>query len=239
MRAVITFHAVDDGPAPLSYPPAGLDRLLQVFAERELPVLSLDDLLRSDCSRGVALTFDDGMASLHDEALPILKAHRAPAHLFLTTSRMGKDNHWPSQPPDATRYDMLSWRQVEALHAGGVQIEGHTHTHPDLRLLSVDQIVEEMGAADDLIERHVGRRPRHFAYPYGYHGPAARQAAGATYAASFTTDLAFLAHSSNVALPRLDSHYLRNPALLRRLDEPAAQFYVQLRRVIRILRGRQ
>ena len=131
------------------------------------------------------------MASLHDRALPILKAYGAPAHLFLTTSGVGRDNNWPGQPAGASRYEMLSWNQVEALHSGGVRIEGHTATHPDLRPLSVDQIASEMGMADDLIERHVGRRPRYFAYPYGFHGPAARKVACATYDASFTTELAF------------------------------------------------
>lgn len=239
MRGVITFHAVDEGPAPLSYPPAGLERLLRIFSEHNVPVLSLENLLRPDCSSGVALTFDDGMASLHDAALPILKAYGAPAHLFLTTSGVGKDNHWPGQPAGASRYEMLSWKQVEALHAGGVRIEGHTATHPDLRPLNVDQIASEMAVADDLIERHVGRRPRYFAYPYGFHGAAAREVASATYDASFTTELAFLGRGPRERLPRLDSHYLRSPVLLSQLGGPAARMYIELRRAIRTLRNRQ
>jgi peptidoglycan/xylan/chitin deacetylase (PgdA/CDA1 family) len=240
MRCVITFHAVDDGPPPLSYPARLLDQMLGAFNQAGIPVLSLPDLLAPGNGDGVALTFDDGMASLHDEALPILKKHGAPAHLFLTTTPVGGDNHWYGQPADSARYDMLNWGQIEALHAGGVFIEGHTANHPDLRQLDRDCIAAEMDAADSLIEQRLGRRPRYFAYPYGYYSDAVRAVARETYEASFTTELAYLRPGDSLdRLPRLDSHYLRHPALMRGLLGQPARAYMGLRHAIRAVRGRQ
>jgi len=240
MRCVITFHAIDDGPGPLSYPAAGLARMLEAFAEAGVPVLSLPDLLAPETRRGVALTFDDGMASLHDAALPVLRDHQAPAHLFLTTGAVGGDNNWYGQPRGAAGHAMLSWRQIETLHAAGVFIEAHTASHPDLRALDAPAIEAEMAAADQAIEQRLGRRPRYFAYPYGRHSPAAAQAARARYAASFTTELAFLRDGDAAErLPRLDSHYLRSPGLLRALPSAPARAYIGLRHAVRALRGRQ
>ena len=41
MRAVLTFHSIDDLPGPLSYSPAGLEALLDALDEAGLPILSV------------------------------------------------------------------------------------------------------------------------------------------------------------------------------------------------------
>lgn len=239
MRAVITFHAIDDRPGPLSYPPRALATLLTALAEADLPVLTLDALLSAEAPRGVALTFDDGMASVAEAALPILRDHRVPAHLFLTTGAVGGDNRWPGQPQGAAYQQMLDWTQVEALHDGGVFIEGHTAHHPDLRTLDEQRIAAECDAADGLIERRLGRRPRHFAYPYGFYDDHVRAAVRRLYASAATTEFRDLSGPFPLdAVPRLDSHYLRSPWLMRNLSGRPAGLYLELRRLIRRLRNK-
>ena len=63
------------------------------------------------------------------------------------------------------------------LQASGFRIEAHTANHPDLRSLSDAEIEAEMEAADAAIEARLGRRPRFFAYPYGYHDSRVRAVA--------------------------------------------------------------
>lgn len=238
MRAVITYHSIDRRPGPLSFAPESLDALLGALAEAELPVLDLDALLAPETTRGVALTFDDGMETVHDAALPILRAHRAPAHVFIVTNRLSGDNRWVGQPTSAQTYAMLDWRQVEALHAGGVRIEGHTANHPDLRTLCDQAIDAEFEEADAVIERRVGRRPAYFAYPYGYYDTRVQRLARYRYRACFTTRLAFLSKGDDpLALPRLDSHYFRSPLLVRAMGSPMVRRYIHMRGVIRRLRG--
>lgn len=239
MRAVLTFHAVDHVRSPLSYPPDAFRVLVETLRESGTPILTLDDLLDPATQGGVALTFDDGLASVHDAALPILRAFDAPAHLFLPTAYVGQDNAWPGQPEAAPRYPMMNWDQIAALHDGGVRIESHTHRHPDLRPLSEPQIAEEMGLADQIITDRLGRQPLYFAYPYGFHSPAVRQEAGQRYVASFTTQLAYLTGDDDPAqLPRLDSHYLRQSWLLRRLHHRPVRDYISLHRLLRRVRNR-
>lgn len=239
MKAVLTFHAVDHVRSPLSYPPEAFRTLVETLLDTGTPILTLDDLLDPATQDGVALTFDDGLASVHDAALPILKAFNMPAHMFLPTAYVGQDNAWPGQPESAPRYATMTWDQIEALHDGGVHIESHTHRHPDLRPLSASQIVEEMETADQIITKRLGRQPGYFAYPYGFHDSAVRQEAQRRYRASFTTQLAYLGGRDDPAqLPRLDSHYLRQPWLLRRLSQKPVRDYIGLRHLIRQVRNR-
>lgn len=239
MRAVITFHAIDHQPGPLSLAPEGLDALLGALRDAKIPVLDLDALLSPETKRGVALTFDDGMESVHSAALPILRAHRAPAHVFVVTNRLGGDNRWEGQPANAQAYRMLDWTKVEALHAGGVRIEGHTANHPDLRTLGeAGAIDSELEEADAAIEARVGRRPSYFAYPYGYQNEQVRAIVRRRYRACFTTRLDYLGQDDDPAtLPRLDCHYLRSPRVVRSLAGPVVRRYVGLRGVLRRLRG--
>lgn len=238
MRAVITFHAIGHEPGPLSFAPEGLDAMLGALADAEVPVLDLDTLLSPATKRGVALTFDDGMRSVHDAALPILRAHTAPAHVFVVTNQIAADNRWKGQPEGTQIYPVLDWPQIEVLHANGVRIESHTASHPDLRTMSGPVIEEELEEADTLIAARLGRKPAYFAYPYGYENKRVRTVAHSRYRACFTTRLAYLgAEDDLAALPRLDSHYLRSPRLVRQLDRPAGRGYIGFRAFLRRLRG--
>jgi peptidoglycan/xylan/chitin deacetylase (PgdA/CDA1 family) len=238
MRAVITFHAIDHQAGPLSFAPESLDALLGALADAEVPVLDLDALLSPETKRGVALTFDDGMQSVHTAALPILRAHQAPAHVFIVTNQLSSDNRWAGQPATAQTYVMLDWKRVEALHAGGVLIEGHTANHPDLRTVEDAMIAAELEEADAAIAAHVGRRPAYFAYPYGHENERVRNVMRHRYRASFTTRLDYLGDNDDAAaLPRLDSHYFRSPRIMRALGSPLTRHYVGLRGLLRRLRG--
>lgn len=238
MKAVITFHSLGVGPSPLFYPPASFRMMLETLSELGIAVRSLPALLVEDEGPAVALTFDDGFADLFQNGLPVLREFGVPAHLFLTTGRVGLDNAWPSQPRHAPLAPMLDWPQLEALQQGGVFIEGHTANHPDLRQLSLAELEAEMDAADSLIEERLGRRPEYFAYPYGYHDERARGAARRRYRAAFSTGLGFInPGQSSDTLPRLDSHYLRNRQVIRLLNSGVGKAYIGLRRVVRQVRG--
>jgi peptidoglycan/xylan/chitin deacetylase (PgdA/CDA1 family) len=236
MRAVITFHSIDDLPGPLSYFPAGLEAMLDALAEAEIPILPLDRLLAGE--NGVSLTFDDGISTVFSTAMPILRERQLPAHVFVITKWVGGDNRWPGQPAESTPFKLMDWSQLEALRSAGFQIEAHTASHPDLRALSDAEIDAEMEEADTQIESRLGRRPRFFAYPYGYHDERVRSLAAKRYDGSFTTKLDYLAVGADLsALPRLDSHYLRSPNLVRGLPGRPAHAYIGLRRALRRLRG--
>jgi peptidoglycan/xylan/chitin deacetylase (PgdA/CDA1 family) len=238
MQAVLTFHSIDDLPGPLSYSPAGLDALLDALAEASLPIVSLDELVGSRDAHGVALTFDDGISTVFTAAMPILAKRRAPAHVFVITSQVGRDNRWPGQPANATPFKLMDWDQLKALQASGFSIEAHTASHPDLRSLSDAEIETEMEEADATIHARLGMRPRFFAYPYGFHDSRVRAVAAKRYAGCFTTKLEYLGAATELdAIPRLDAHYLRSSDFVRVLPGKRAHAYIALRRALRRLRG--
>lgn len=240
MKAIITFHSIDTSGSVLSYPPETFVSLLDALDKSNFPILSLDELLQSDTEKGIAITFDDGMRSLHSEALPILRDHAKPAHLYLTTGSVGKNNRWPTQPKDAPEFNMLSWGEIEQLHDAGIFIDSHTHSHPDMRNLGDEEMQQECETADALIEKRLGRRPQYFAYPYGYKNDSVCNFARNRYKATVTTELKILGSNEDTArLPRLDSYYLQGQWLQKNLDTFLSRTYLSVRGLLRTLRGTQ
>ena len=239
MRAILTFHSIDDSGSPLSYPPKTFFRLLSAFDRCDIPILDLDTLLRPETAFGVALTFDDGVRTVFAEALPILRSYSVPAHLFLTTGFVGLTNRWPSQPASAPVFEMLRWSEVEALQRAGMRIEAHTASHPDLRHLSDAAVRAECESADETIKSRLGIRPWYFAYPYGHNNARVRAFARCRYRGSVTTDLRMLGREEDKAvLPRLDAYYLRHEIIFGDLQSSGTRAFLAFRRALRTLRSK-
>jgi peptidoglycan/xylan/chitin deacetylase (PgdA/CDA1 family) len=238
-RAIITFHSIDESRSVLSYPARSFASLLAALERSRIPVVDLDTLLQPETSCGVALTFDDGIRSVFTAALPILRDSTAPSHLFLTTGAVGGTNRWAGQPAGAPTFDMLRWPEIEALRELGMHIEAHTASHPDLCRLDAAAVAEEYDSANEIIERRLGRRPRFFAYPYGYSNLRVRELARCRYRACLTTELRPLRCEEDMAaLPRLDSYYLRSGWIYENLRAPQSRLSVGLRGILRRWRGR-
>jgi peptidoglycan/xylan/chitin deacetylase (PgdA/CDA1 family) len=237
VRAILTFHSIDETGSVLSYPTNTLAKLLDSLERSDIPVLDLDTLLRGETTNGVALTFDDGIRTLFTNALPVLRDHSVPAHLFLTTGFVGMTNRWPSQPASAPLFEMLRWHEIEALLAVGMRVEAHTASHPDLRQLSDDALREECDRADEAIQSRLGARPRYFAFPYGYTNERVTSFVRNRYAGGVTSELRVLRiNEKAAALPRLDVHYLRRKVIFGDLCSVRAQAYLALRSKVRYIR---
>jgi peptidoglycan/xylan/chitin deacetylase (PgdA/CDA1 family) len=240
MRAILTFHSVDNSGSVISYRPEHFAALIESLSSKKIPIYDLDTLLNNSQGPGVAITFDDGMRSIYQHALPVLKKHNAPAHLFLTTQPIENDTPWPAQPASIPSFDMLTWKQLEALHQAGVFIDSHTHTHPDMRRLSVSEMQDDCDTADDLITRKLGRKPEYFAYPYGFHNAAAREFVSKRYKGTVTVELRHLSsQESHATLPRLDSYYLQSDWAIQNIDTLLMTLYLKARSRLRALKGSQ
>ncbi|MBF0351733.1 MAG: polysaccharide deacetylase family protein [SAR324 cluster bacterium] len=65
----------------------------------------------------------------------------------------------------------LSWEEIIELSKEPlITIGGHTHTHPNLKYLSEEEITEEVVNGKKLLEEKIGKKVCHFAYPYGEAG---------------------------------------------------------------------
>ncbi len=239
MRAILTFHDVNQSGSVLSIAPDELRSLIRAIRRSGHEVVPLCDLLDGEIRPNqIALTFDDGLRGVYEHALPIFRADEIPATVFLTTDFVGRTNRWPSLPPDAPTMTMLRWSELEELQTAGWTIEAHTATHPDLRRLDDYAIQAELQHADEAIETRLGRRPRVFAYPYGSWTPQAHAAVAARYDYAVTTEMRTLPtiRPDPHLVPRLETYYFRSTRTHGRFGTLPFSAYLATRRSIRTLR---
>jgi peptidoglycan/xylan/chitin deacetylase (PgdA/CDA1 family) len=79
----------------------------------------------------------------------------------------------------ATPTRVLGWDELQGLVRDGLDIGGHTRTHPFLPHLSASELHDEIGGCRLDLERGLGPDvPPVFAYPFGAHDAAVVRAAG-------------------------------------------------------------
>jgi len=153
-------------------------------------------------ARTVVLTFDDGYADFHHQALPLLRKHGFTATVFVTTGWLADaGKHRAGRPPGS----MLSWSQLAEMAAAGIEIGAHSHQHFQLDQIGTDRLRAELTVSKSLLEDGLGQAVPGLAYPFGYSGAPVRRAArraGYDYAFS-VANLMASAGQDRFALPRL------------------------------------
>lgn len=240
MRAIATYHSIDTSGSPISVSPDAFRRHLGHFLEAGVRIVTLEDLrsMAGSDADAVALTFDDGYASVAREALPLLREHGLPATVFVVTARVGGTNDWAvTDGHSVPELPLLGWEALGRLAQEGVEIASHTRTHPSLPRVAASVLEDEIaGAADDL-KQALGRAPAGFAYPYGHVSDAARTAVARVHRWACTTAFRELADDPPYDLPRLDMWYFERPGLLERWGTPAFARWVRRRHRLRQVRS--
>jgi len=210
---ILMYHSVTNRPAAetrrLAVRPADLADQLGHLRDGGFTPLTFADLAATMCDGGPALparpvviTFDDGYADFHTEALPILERYGVAATLFVTTGWLDDaGRHAAGRPLDR----MLTWTQVKEAAAHGVELAGHSHSHPQLDQIGEAALREELSRNKALLEDQLGKPVTTMAYPYGYSNARVRQAvAAAGYQAACAVDNALAARQHDrFAVPRL------------------------------------
>ena len=105
-----------------------------------------------DAEKCIALTFDDGPHIKYtDEILDILEQYGAKATFFV----IGQN---------AEKYPDIIQREF----AEGHEIGNHTYSHPSMKKITVEKIMEEISKTQDIIFDITGEKPRLFRSPGGY-----------------------------------------------------------------------
>jgi len=189
---ILMYHAVGrrpaDGAYGLSVSPGAFRTQMEILARRgftPLTTAALGETWRSGRPlppRPVLITFDDGYEGVHRHALPVLAEHGFAATVFVTTG-------WLRGPYDegGGLDTMLDWGQVRELAATGVEIGGHSHTHPQLDQLDDAALRAETVRCREILGGELGTPPLSFAHPYGY---STRRVRRSVRAAGFAQALA-------------------------------------------------
>jgi peptidoglycan/xylan/chitin deacetylase (PgdA/CDA1 family) len=141
--------------------PAQLRRHIEHALEGGLRFVPAADLARTGGKKNdIAITFDDGMRSVLDNALPILSEYKVPWTAFIVSDWAEGTGIWGPEV-------VLGWREVEKLMEGGAEIGSHSVTHPDFTSLEQSRITDELGTSKRVIEERLGIKADTFAIPYG------------------------------------------------------------------------
>jgi peptidoglycan/xylan/chitin deacetylase (PgdA/CDA1 family) len=234
---VLTYHAVENGPAPLCVDPALFREHVRVIAEERVEVLTVSEMAAGLASgtlpaRGVAITFDDAYESVAAGAAPVLAQHGLRATVFCVAGHVGGRSDWRSRASWAPTLALAPADDLRRLAAEGWEIGSHGVDHEPLA--SVDEVAAQREIVESrrLLGELTGIEPEVFAWPYGSHPSAVASALIAeTYDAACAARPAVVRPGSEIlALPRIDINYLRRPDRLRRALRREPRAYLAIRR---------
>lgn len=119
----------------------------------------------------LAVTFDDGLRSVVENAEPILAELGVPWTIFVVSD-------W-ADGTHPTKHDLLlNWDEVGALAARGVAIGSHSLSHPNFARLSQDGMNRELRESRARFRERLGLDVKQFAIPFGgsHHWPTGASA---------------------------------------------------------------
>lgn len=132
-------------------------------------------------ARPIVLSFDDGYRSHLTAALPILAQRGWPGVLNLDVSNLRPS--WG-----------ISAAGVRKLLAAGWEVDAHSLTHADLRVLSGAALAREVAGSRRAIRTLFGVTPRFFCYPAGrFDAEAVKAVEAAGFEAATTTEFGLAA----------------------------------------------
>lgn len=118
-----------------------------------------------------AVSFDDALAGVARHALPVLTELDVPATLCTVSTVWGQvPRWWPGS--DRT----MSRQELQEAVGLGLRLAGHTRTHASLPGLAAATLREEVSGCRAELEDLVQTPVDVFAYPFGHHDPAVREA---------------------------------------------------------------
>ncbi|WP_084958966.1 polysaccharide deacetylase family protein [Thermoactinospora rubra] len=234
---ILMYHSVTDRPNPLTAPlavrPGDFAEQMAYLADRRFTPMTMSGLVAALNQgnvppRPIVVTFDDGYADFHEHALPVLERHGFPATVFLTSG-------WVADAgPDAAGRPldrMLSWSQAREAAQAGIEIGGHSHSHPQLDQLPDAELRQELRRNKALLEDKIGQPVATMAYPYGYSSARVRREVyKAGYFAACAVNNAVAADRHDLlAIPRLTVGRHTTAERFRRAVEGSAVPMIYLR----------
>lgn len=211
---VLTYHAIGDGPPPLFVEPSLLREQLDAVAASGVPSLTISELADAVRTarvpeRAVALTFDDGAASVASVAAPLLLERGLRATAFCVAGHLGGSSDWPGRRRTGSGFPLASARDLAELAQAGIEIGSHGVEHSSLRRPRDGVARREIVESKERLEQELGVDVQSFAYPYGVIG--SELLVRETYPAACTTAPRHASAATDpLQIPRVDAHYLRD-----------------------------
>ena len=239
MRAILTYHSIDDSRSPISVGLRAFERHVRWLASGAIRVTTVEELVTlPDSSDAVAITFDDAFENVAELAAPMLLDAGLTATVFVVSDHVGRTNLWGGVTQSGIpELPLMNWTTLRRLAESGFTLGAHSRTHPDLTSVDPRTLADEVVGSVEAIERSTGIRPRLFAYPYGRANRSVTAVTASHCAHAVTTELRALSDDeSPLLLPRLDAYYFQTSGRLESWGSARWQAYLKARAVLRTVR---
>ncbi|AHF06079.1 polysaccharide deacetylase family protein [Desulfitobacterium metallireducens] len=155
---VLMYHSISTIPGNnLGVPVEQFAEEMKWLKSQEYTTLSLEDFYQALVNnkpvpeKPILITFDDGYSDNYQSAWPILHENGFSATFFIITNSVGPD--------------MMTWEQLTELTNQGNSIASHTQTHPDLSIISSQQLEKELVLSKKDLENHLGGNVEALCFP--------------------------------------------------------------------------
>lgn len=163
---VLCFHKItsDHEWGVTTYSPAWFEEILFLLNKNGYQFCLPHDTKQFD--NPVIITFDDGYASVFENALPVLKKYNSPFIVFPIINYIGRMNDWDANI-FGQKFMHLSEKELEScLESGGI-IGSHGLTHKAFSLLNSSGRAEEIEKSFAYLKHKFNISHRYFAAPFG------------------------------------------------------------------------
>lgn len=175
MKIPITMcHGVERKPSEkFPLPAEHFAQLIQMVHEMDFESINYDQLAAWRAGTGalpkrpIMLDFDHPVITMRCEVFEALSRYGLKGNLFVNTGMMEKLYSEPLPPKD--QREIMTWEELGELVAAGWHIGAHTHTHPNLSKLSLEdptgeKLRAELVKNNELLEKYLGITPKDFAF---------------------------------------------------------------------------
>lgn len=114
----------------------------------------------------IGVSFDDGYASVFQNAYPILSELKFSASIFILPDFIGKMNDWEVQL-GWRKFSHLSSSEISELIREGWEVGSHSLSHRSFTTLTIEQAHNELKFSKEKLEQKFGVQIRSFAFPFG------------------------------------------------------------------------
>lgn len=142
------------------------------WISRNCKVVDVDNILPISEEKKVALTFDDGLSSFYENALPIINKYDVQATSFvlseMTKNKINQEKERIIKNRLGTPENLMGREEIyEIKEEKNVTIGSHTSTHPKLpNLDSKKEAIKEVKKSKTDIERELKIDVNLFSYPH-------------------------------------------------------------------------
>lgn len=166
----LLFHSVEPKPG-LNLSKCSVvtfQNFLKVLKERHYEAVTISAAAKnaqssSTIPKKVLITFDDGLATVFNYAMPVLNEFNFRSTIFCVAGFTGKWSSWDvyKETPHLSAYE------IRKISDSGHEIGSHTQTHANLPYLNQNDLVSELRDSKKILEDIIGKEVKSISFPHG------------------------------------------------------------------------